>query len=504
MIKIKVCVFLGLYLSFPGLFQVNALAEQPVQPQVQRSLSFVAEEPAPVAVMGRQFLFVIGIGNYQHWLPLNNPVKDAQDIKAILTTRYYIDEVVELYDEQATKANILKAFNDLQLKLETDDSLLIYYAGHGHFDKKTNTGFWIPYDAGLDTFAQENWLPNLQVKGVITNINAIHICLIADSCFAGNILDIMRGTREIPVNNDIQGGTGKPELAIDHAYFQRSYALISRQVITAGAFETVPDTSTFSYMLKRVLDKNIHPYLDPFMLFNEIRLGVTETTPLIGTLKETGHQEGASFLFFLRKEYWPQTGPLFKAETVTGPRLPQVITPVPVPEEAGLQPRSRFFSLSLGLGISVPTGDVSTLMETGIHPLYCLSYNLAGEYGELGIGLYSGIAISSTKESFMYQYYLVSFPLAFQIQYRFLLFKPLYGYIETNTGLAINFIKYRQAYEELADSFTAKFFLAPALGLGIRFNPQLRLAAACYYTLIFFDKHIYTGITPGFKLDIQL
>jgi hypothetical protein len=41
------------------------------------------------------------------------------------------------------------------------------------------------------------------------------------------------------------------------------------------------------------------------MLYNEVRLGVKGSTPLFGDLRDSGHQEGASFLLFLREAAAP-------------------------------------------------------------------------------------------------------------------------------------------------------------------------------------------------------
>jgi hypothetical protein len=59
------------------------------------------------------------------------------------------------------------------------------------------------------------------------------------------------------------------------------------------------------------------------MLYNQIRLGVKGTTPLFGDLKDSGHQEGSSFLLFLREppgqagSTAQQSGPTFKLEQVS-------------------------------------------------------------------------------------------------------------------------------------------------------------------------------------------
>jgi hypothetical protein len=270
------CVLILAYLLFmPSLFPDN---ERGIQLQVLKL--------DPKLTVGRQFLVMIAIDRYDQCMPLTNPVKDAKELKKILTERYYIDKVIELYDANATKANILKTLINLGAGVTQDDSLLIFYAGHGYLDKPTNTGFWMPVNAGTDKYEQSNWIPNTQIRGIISNIKSSHILLIADACFSGDILNTTRSA--IPeINND---------------YFRKAYSRISRQVLTSGALETVPDESEFARQLKMCLEKNKNQYLDPLMLYNEIRLGITVTLPLFGNIKETGHQEGASFLLFLKEK----------------------------------------------------------------------------------------------------------------------------------------------------------------------------------------------------------
>jgi hypothetical protein len=250
-----------------------------------RGLQIVVSKLAgPSAVIGKQYAVLIAIDKYRNWGALRNPVADANDIKDILSRRYFISDFMELYDEDATKAGIMKLFDRLITTTQPEDSVLIFYAGHGQLDKISNTGFWIPVDGGLDRFEQTNWLPNSQIRGLISNMKARHVALLADSCFSGDILNPTRGAA--------------PE--ITNEYFKNAYSRVSRQVVTSGASEAVPDESSFARQLKLALEGNTSPYLDPLMLYNQIRLGVRDTTPLFGDLRDSGHQEGASFLLFLK------------------------------------------------------------------------------------------------------------------------------------------------------------------------------------------------------------
>jgi len=235
-------------------------------------------------VIGRQYVLLIAIDEYQYQLPLRYPVTDAREIRDILEQNYYIDEVIELYNQDATRVNIARTFISLQEKLDVHDSLFIYYAGHGEFDKNSNTGFWIPSDGGRDRIAQENWLSNSQIQGFISNFKSNHVFMIIDACFAGEM--IMR-SRSLP-----------PE--IDNAFYRRAYTLQSRYAITSGALEVVPDRSVFSEVLKITLRRNTSPVLDPLSIYTSIAPSIRGHLPLHGEIKNTIHQPGASYLFFRR------------------------------------------------------------------------------------------------------------------------------------------------------------------------------------------------------------
>ncbi len=129
----------------------------------------------------------------ESWPALRNPVKDARQIKEILDRRYYVDQFIELYDGDASKAAVIRLFGSLIETTRPEDSVLVFYSGHGFLDPLSNTGFWIPVDGGVDRYAQENWIPNAQLRGFIGRMKARHVALVADSCFSGDILDPTRG-----------------------------------------------------------------------------------------------------------------------------------------------------------------------------------------------------------------------------------------------------------------------------------------------------------------------
>lgn len=155
----------------------------------------VRELTGGAASVGNQYFVLIAIDRYRDWNPLQNPVKDAREIKEILQRRYYApaEDFLDLYDEKATKEGIFRLFTSLVESTKPEDSVAIFYSGHGHLDKTSDTGFWIPADGGRDQTAQENWITNSQIRGYLRKIKARHVVLIVDSCFSGDMLDLTRG-----------------------------------------------------------------------------------------------------------------------------------------------------------------------------------------------------------------------------------------------------------------------------------------------------------------------
>lgn len=132
---------------------------------------------------GRSWFFGIGINNYKYFPSLNNAVGDVKAIQTLLVQKYKVDEVVTLFDQQATRRNIFQQFKTFEQEVGPDDKLLILFSGHGFISN--NGGHWVPYEAepGFD----DDYLPNFHLKVYLRNIKARHILVISDSCFSGSL-----------------------------------------------------------------------------------------------------------------------------------------------------------------------------------------------------------------------------------------------------------------------------------------------------------------------------
>ncbi len=144
---------------------------------------------------GENYLLVIGVNNYRHWSYLNNAVKDCHDIVRTLTQYYMFDpqNVFTLFNEEASRENILEKLEQINNQINPEDNLLVYYAGHGYYNNSTELGYWVPYDARKDKVS--DFIPNSTVRDYVRQIDAHNTFLIADACYSGSMFGTSRGNQ---------------------------------------------------------------------------------------------------------------------------------------------------------------------------------------------------------------------------------------------------------------------------------------------------------------------
>jgi uncharacterized caspase-like protein len=115
----------------------------------ERGLKLVRVSPTGEKVTGRQFLLTIGVNEYLNWPKLKTAVNDAKEMKEVMQKNYFFQSeyIIELYDSEATRRNILEKIRWLAENLTASDSLVMFYAGHGHLDSMTKEGSWIPVES---------------------------------------------------------------------------------------------------------------------------------------------------------------------------------------------------------------------------------------------------------------------------------------------------------------------------------------------------------------------
>lgn len=234
--------------------------------------------------IGKYFGLIIGINNYTDptMNNLEHPITDATLLYSTLIGNYMFEPENLTLLKDPTRAEIIQNLDKLSYQLSQNDNLLIFYAGHGYWDKEKETGYWLPADA--EQFSSVNWIRNSTIQDFVDDINTRHTLLITDACFAGSIFKT-------------RGSFQNASIAIN-----KLYSMTSRKAMTSGTLEEVPDRSVFiEYLMKRLFENN-KKYISAEELFSSFREAVINNSPNVpqyGVIQNTG-DEGGEFIFIKR------------------------------------------------------------------------------------------------------------------------------------------------------------------------------------------------------------
>ena len=231
--------------------------------------------------LGNYHLIAIGNNEYKDLPRLETAENDARAVARICKELYGFN--VELIIN-GTRREILQTLDTYRRNLTEEDNLLIYYAGHGYFDRAIDRGYWLPVDAVESTSA--DWISNADITDKLKVIPAKHIMVVADSCYSGTL------TRGIKFAER------------DHDYLSRMARKRSRTVLTSGGLEPVLDGaggghSVFARVFIDILHES-NQIMDATELFEKLRRPVmlhSPQTPQYSDLRLAGH-EGGDFLFY--------------------------------------------------------------------------------------------------------------------------------------------------------------------------------------------------------------
>ena len=239
---------------------------------------------SPALLKGKYYALLIGINEYQNIdiSDLNNPIRDAESLYNVLLSEYTFEKENIIFLKNPTQSELIMTLDEFVRKLTTDDNLLIFYAGHGYWDKKGQVGYWFPSDASKNNTV--NWFRNSTLRDFIGSIQAKHTFLIADACFSGAIFKTRAAF------TDASKG------------IEKLYELPSRKAMTSGILQEVPDESVFlKYLVKR-LEENEEKFLSSEILFSSFKIVVMNNSPNVpqfGIIQNVG-DEGGDFIFIRR------------------------------------------------------------------------------------------------------------------------------------------------------------------------------------------------------------
>jgi len=211
------------------LFALLLLISTVVHAAETRGLRVVAKDQitnqtGEVKLYNKSYAVIIGIDRYPNLPPdrqLSYAVRDAKGVEQVMKRLYKFDKIVTLYDQQATKDRILELLTEeLPAQMGEDDSLFIFWAGHGNQEKSREgeLGYLIPYDGAPDKIRKN--ITMAEIRDTISKkIPAKHVFYVMDACYSG----LLTATRAID---------NKPRR--DLAYLKEITKERVRQVLTAG------------------------------------------------------------------------------------------------------------------------------------------------------------------------------------------------------------------------------------------------------------------------------
>jgi hypothetical protein len=251
-------------------------------------IEYIPAAPTLAGKIGAESVYyalVIGVNEYEDGSinNLDNPIRDARQLYNVLLSGYTFEEENVIFLDNARREEIIRALDELTLRVTTEDNLLIFYAGHGWWDEYAGNGYWLPSDASRENKAQ--WIRNSALVDYLEEIRSRHTLLIADACFGGAIFNTRTAFRDA-----------------DQKAIEKLYELPSRKAMTSGTLTEVPDRSAFIRYLIERLENNPEKYLSSEQLFSSFRIAVinnSDVVPQYGEIRNAGDQ-GGDFIFIRR------------------------------------------------------------------------------------------------------------------------------------------------------------------------------------------------------------
>ena len=169
---------------------------------------------------------LVGINDYLHAPPLTYACNDAKGVKKALVEKFGFseDNIYLLLNEQATRSSIMEHYLALAKRVEPDDRILFFFAGHGHTEQghRGETGFLFPVDGTSKSLATLIRWDEITRNADL--ISAKHMLFIMDACYGG-----------LAVSRYVPPGSMR--------FLKDMLTRYSRQVLTAGkADEVVADS----------------------------------------------------------------------------------------------------------------------------------------------------------------------------------------------------------------------------------------------------------------------
>jgi len=178
-----------------------------------------------ISLYKKTYALIIGIDKYPLLGPehqLSYAVSDAKAVEKMLKRKFVFNQFVTLYNEQATKSNIMDILLNKFSNISKNDAVFVFFSGHGGQEETDYgpLGFIVPYDGNFKDMRKVISMTTVK-NDISKRIKAKHVFFVIDSCYSGLLLT-KRGDQTQKTNRDV-------------AYLKQIAKESVRQVLTAGS-----------------------------------------------------------------------------------------------------------------------------------------------------------------------------------------------------------------------------------------------------------------------------
>ncbi|MEO9801863.1 MAG: caspase family protein [Reichenbachiella sp.] len=146
-----------------------------------------------ISMNRKDYALIFATDRYDHWSDLVNPIDDAHAMAKMLQENYQFE--VEIVENASVEEvwSVLRSYNERNFNPQ--DQLLVFFAGHGHYDESFGEGYVVASNSLKNDVAKTTYISHNRLRGVIDNIPNEHILLAMDVCFGGTLDPVLARSR---------------------------------------------------------------------------------------------------------------------------------------------------------------------------------------------------------------------------------------------------------------------------------------------------------------------
>lgn len=115
--------------------------------------------------------------------------RDAQLARFFRDKGVPAQQLIFLSDRKATTGRVTTSLNELLARTGENDTLFLYFTGHGYHSEDERTTYFATYDASEDS---PGWSTDALIRSVARNFRGSRVFMAADCCYSGALVDGVR------------------------------------------------------------------------------------------------------------------------------------------------------------------------------------------------------------------------------------------------------------------------------------------------------------------------